>query len=70
MAAGNTALAEDLAGTVSSLHATTSMRIDRVTAHMLAHSDEHANEKNEVQLGMIHGSFQWAIWVNTSKNPR
>ena len=34
------------------------------------HGDEFANERNEIQLGRVHGSFKWAIWVNTSKNPR
>jgi hypothetical protein len=28
------------------------LRIDRATAHVLQHSDEHANEKGEVQLGL------------------
>jgi hypothetical protein len=46
------------------------LRIDRATAHVLQHSDEHANERGEVQLGLQQGSFQWALWVNTSKNPR
>lgn len=36
----------------------------------LQHADEHANEKNEVQLGcQLHG-LQWGLWVNTSKNLR
>lgn len=28
------------------------LRIDRITAHMLQHSDDFANDKGEVQLGM------------------
>lgn len=46
------------------------VRLDRVTAHLLQHSDEFANDKGEVQLGTRQGGYEYAIWVNTSKNPR
>ncbi|KAL6760467.1 hypothetical protein V8C86DRAFT_3018008 [Haematococcus lacustris] len=55
---------------ISSLLDVCSRRVDRVTAHVLQHSDEHANEKGEVLLGVNQGSLQWALWVNISKNPR
>lgn len=34
------------------------------------HGDEYANDKNEIQLGLVAGTFKWGVWVNTSKNPR
>mmetsp|Transcript_31025 Transcript_31025/g.68839 ORF Transcript_31025/g.68839 Transcript_31025/m.68839 type:complete len:672 (-) Transcript_31025:511-2526(-) len=55
---------------VSTLHELVNTRIDRVTAHILHYADEHANDKGEVQLGLKQDDFQWAVWVNTSKNPR
>lgn len=63
-------MAQALSVTLSSLHATVGMRVDRVTAHVLAHADEHANDRGEIQLGLMAGAHQWALWVNTSKNPR
>ncbi|MEW5320511.1 MAG: hypothetical protein WDW38_011579 [Sanguina aurantia] len=55
---------------VAEFHAIVGERIDRVTAHALQHADEHANEKNEVQLGCQLQGLQWGLWVNTSKNLR
>lgn len=68
--AGNDGWASTLAKDMQALYATINMRIDRATAHVLHHGDEFANERNEIQLGRVHGSFKWAVWVNTSKNPR
>ncbi|GIL57326.1 hypothetical protein Vafri_12587 [Volvox africanus] len=45
-------------------------RIDRFTAAVLHHCDEYANERNEIQLGHVAGTFKWGVWVNTAKNPR
>lgn len=70
MVLGSPELAEGLGTTMSALHATIGRRVDRVSAHMLAHSDEHANDRGEIQLGLQAGAHEWAIWVNTSKNPR
>ena len=51
-------------------HEIINTRIDRISAHILQHSDEFANERNEIQLGTRQGTFQWSLWINTSKNPR
>lgn len=45
-------------------------RMDHMTAHILLHADQHANERNEIQLAAKESSLQWGLWVNTSKNPR
>jgi hypothetical protein len=36
----------------------------------LQHSDEYANERNEIQRSAKLGVFMWGVWINTSKNPR
>ena len=48
----------------------TLQRLDRVTAHILQHSDEYANEKGECQVSSISENFRCAVWVNYTKNPR
>ncbi|GAX81362.1 hypothetical protein CEUSTIGMA_g8793.t1 [Chlamydomonas eustigma] len=55
---------------VEDVHQLINQVSDRVSAHILHFADEHANDKGEVQTGLKQGSFQLAVWVNTSKNPR
>mmetsp|Transcript_5166 Transcript_5166/g.12730 ORF Transcript_5166/g.12730 Transcript_5166/m.12730 type:complete len:729 (-) Transcript_5166:223-2409(-) len=55
----------------SSLHEAVGVRLDRASAEVLFHADEHANDKGEICLGRTAGNdFGWALWVNTAKNPR
>ena len=37
---------------------------------VLQRADEHANDKGEILLERVVGPLSWALWVNTSKNPR
>ncbi|KXZ46913.1 hypothetical protein GPECTOR_39g407 [Gonium pectorale] len=60
----------DFESDLRSLYSVINSRIDRLTAVVLHHGDEYANEKNEIQLGHVAGTFKWGIWVNTAKNPR
>ncbi|EFJ46480.1 hypothetical protein VOLCADRAFT_92992 [Volvox carteri f. nagariensis] len=55
---------------IRELYAIINARIDRFTAAVLHHCDEYANERNEIQLGHVAGTFKWGVWVNTAKNPR
>ncbi|KAG2486777.1 hypothetical protein HYH03_014576 [Edaphochlamys debaryana] len=59
-----------LEGDLRALHGVIATRLDRLTAVVLHHCDEYANDKNEIQLGTTAGSFKWGVWVNTAKNPR
>lgn len=67
---GDDELAGLLKADVAALHDIVSNLLDQVTARMLHYADEQANEKGEIQMGHKQGDFQWAVWVNTSKNPR
>jgi hypothetical protein len=37
---------------------------------LLQRADEHANDRGEIILERVVGPLSWALWVNTSKNPR
>ena len=45
-------------------------KIDRATAHIIQHADEHTNARNEVLLAYDTGDIKFCMWINLSKNPR
>ncbi|GLC60963.1 hypothetical protein PLESTB_001700500 [Pleodorina starrii] len=62
--------AKELESDLRALYGIINARIDRFTAAVLHHCDEYANDRNEIQMGHVAGTFKWGIWVNTAKNPR
>ncbi|XRB02501.1 cancer susceptibility candidate protein 1 [Pycnococcus provasolii] len=70
MLAGDTAKVAFLLEQQRRLRELTQTRLDRVTAHILQHSDEYANDKGECQVSSISDNVRCAIWVNYTKNPR
>ncbi|KAK9828512.1 hypothetical protein WJX72_000473 [[Myrmecia] bisecta] len=55
---------------IDRLHAITNEAVDHMTAHVLQHADVHAASSGEIQLVSSSASFKWALWVNTTRNPR
>ena len=53
---------------VGKLRGLTARRLDRVSAHLLQHTDDVLDEKSVV-TGQL-GSFKYGLWVNVAKNPR
>lgn len=66
----DTALTTRLAKDRDALREMQTQQIDRATAHIIQHADEHANAKNEVLLAYDTGDIKYCMWINLSKNPR
>lgn len=67
---GDRALIARLYRDIAALRDMATAKIDRATAHVIQHADDHANAKNEVLLAHDTGDIKFCLWINLSKNPR
>jgi hypothetical protein len=67
---GNAEISSRLKRNIVELREMEMQKIDRATANIVQHADEHTNAKNEVLLAYDTGDIKYCMWINLSKNPR